>query len=136
MGLSMCSHLIKSGYPISVYTRTLAKAEPLREMGVTICESVAQVAAQSGTLRAGRRNSKKKPFFSDVVITMVGFPSDVRQVVLGRDGILNNIRPGGLMIDMTTSEVLVVFNSGFCLIRIVSGYASVLFKTAFACQRN
>jgi 3-hydroxyisobutyrate dehydrogenase len=39
-----------------------------------------------------------------VVITIVGYPSDVEEVYLGQDGILNNIKPGTTVIDMTTSS--------------------------------
>ena len=41
---------------------------------------------------------------SDVVFTIVGYPSDVRSVILGDDGILANLKPGGIVVDMTTSE--------------------------------
>ena len=35
---------------------------------------------------------------------MVGFPDDVQDVVLGRDGVLAGIRPGSILVDMTTSR--------------------------------
>jgi len=35
---------------------------------------------------------------------MVGFPSDVEQVYLGKEGILSEARPGSVVCDMTTSE--------------------------------
>jgi 3-hydroxyisobutyrate dehydrogenase len=35
---------------------------------------------------------------------MVGFPADVREVVLGPDGVLSAARPGSVVVDMTTSE--------------------------------
>lgn len=42
---------------------------------------------------------------SDVVFTIVGYPADVRQVVLGaEDGVLSGLRSGGIVIDMTTSQ--------------------------------
>jgi 3-hydroxyisobutyrate dehydrogenase len=41
---------------------------------------------------------------SDVVFTMVGFPRDVREVVLGDRGVLTGLRAGGILVDMTTSE--------------------------------
>jgi 3-hydroxyisobutyrate dehydrogenase len=41
---------------------------------------------------------------ADVIFTMVGFPSDVRQVVLEADGVIHGARPGGILADMTTSE--------------------------------
>ena len=41
---------------------------------------------------------------ADAVITMVGFPKDVEEVYFGEDGILNNVRPGSYVIDMTTTS--------------------------------
>ena len=41
---------------------------------------------------------------SDVVFAIVGFPSDVRQVMLGDDGALAGSKPGDVLVDMTTSE--------------------------------
>jgi 3-hydroxyisobutyrate dehydrogenase len=41
---------------------------------------------------------------SDIVISMVGFPSDVRQVILGDEGALSGCRPGHVLVDMTTSQ--------------------------------
>lgn len=40
---------------------------------------------------------------ADVVFTMVGAPSDVEEVILGPAGVLAGLKPGGLLIDMTTS---------------------------------
>jgi 3-hydroxyisobutyrate dehydrogenase len=40
----------------------------------------------------------------DVVITIVGFPSDVESVYFGSAGLLENARPGTLLVDMTTSS--------------------------------
>ena len=41
---------------------------------------------------------------SDVVFTIVGYPADVREVILGPDGALAGSRPGMVLVDMTTSE--------------------------------
>jgi 3-hydroxyisobutyrate dehydrogenase len=41
---------------------------------------------------------------ADVVFTIVGFPSDVRSVILGPDGALAGSKPGAILVDMTTSE--------------------------------
>ena len=87
MGKSMCGHLLKAGYPVSVFTRTREKAADLLSAGASWCDTPAVVARGS-----------------DVVFTMVGFPSDVEQVYLGKDGILSGARPGTIVCDMTTSE--------------------------------
>jgi 3-hydroxyisobutyrate dehydrogenase len=41
---------------------------------------------------------------SAVVFTMVGFPADVRAVYLGPEGVLAGVRPGSILVDMTTTE--------------------------------
>ncbi|HKP19263.1 MAG TPA: NAD(P)-dependent oxidoreductase [Gaiellaceae bacterium] len=87
MGSSMCGHLIDGGYRTSVYSRTRERAEPLVAKGASWADSPAEVAAAA-----------------DVVFTMVGFPSDVRHVVLADDGVLAGARPGSVLVDMTTSE--------------------------------
>jgi 3-hydroxyisobutyrate dehydrogenase len=87
MGVSMCGHVIGAGYPATVYTRTKARAQPLLERGAAWAESPAEVAAAS-----------------DVVFTIVGYPADVRQVILGKDGVLEGASQGSAIVDMSTSE--------------------------------
>ncbi|KAK4396974.1 putative 3-hydroxyisobutyrate dehydrogenase-like 1, mitochondrial [Sesamum angolense] len=88
MGRSMCSHLLKAGYTVTIYTRTQSKAESLLSMGARWAESPKSLASQS-----------------DVVFSIVGYPSDVRHVILDpASGALSGLRPGGVMIDMTTSD--------------------------------
>ena len=41
---------------------------------------------------------------SDIVFSIVGFPSDVREAILGKEGVLKGLRAGGILVDMTTSE--------------------------------
>jgi 3-hydroxyisobutyrate dehydrogenase len=41
---------------------------------------------------------------SDVVFSIVGFPSDVREVMLGAEGALAGSKQGNILVDMTTSE--------------------------------
>ena len=41
---------------------------------------------------------------SDVVFTIVGFPDDVHEVVLGDDGVVAHLAPGGVLVDMTSSR--------------------------------
>ena len=87
MGASMCGHLLQAGYPVTLYSRTRAKAQPLLERGASWADSPRAVAEQS-----------------TVIITMVGFPRDVRDVYFGPAGILAGARPGSILIDMTTTE--------------------------------
>jgi 3-hydroxyisobutyrate dehydrogenase len=87
MGAPMAGHLLERGYPVSVFNRTPGRAEQLIEAGARWCESEAELAADA-----------------DIVITMLGTPADVREVVLGEGGVLESLRAGSLLIDMTTSE--------------------------------
>ncbi|XP_020215786.1 probable 3-hydroxyisobutyrate dehydrogenase-like 1, mitochondrial [Cajanus cajan] len=88
MGHSMCAHLIRAGYSLTVFNRTLAKAQPLVDLGAHLAASPNAVAARS-----------------DVVFSIVGYPSDVRSVLLDpATGALAALRPGGVLVDMTTSE--------------------------------
>jgi len=87
MGSSMALNLLRAGYRLTVYNRTPQKAKAVLEAGAGWAPDPAGTAAQA-----------------DFVITIVGFPSDVREVYFGRRGILQSVRPGAVLIDMTTSE--------------------------------
>ena len=47
MGLSMAGHLQSAGYPLTVYNRTRAKAEPLLAKGAQWADTPREVAAKS-----------------------------------------------------------------------------------------
>lgn len=84
----MARHCISNGYvPMTVYNRTASKAQPLVDLGATLVDSPRQVALAS-----------------DIVFTMVGYPSDVREVIAGENGVLNALAEGGIVVDLTTSE--------------------------------
>lgn len=87
MGAPMAGHLIEDGYELDVFNRTRARASTLAEKGARWQDSPGDAAAAA-----------------DVVCLMLGFPSDVRETVLCRGGVLERLRPGSLLIDMTTSE--------------------------------
>lgn len=44
------------------------------------------------------------PLDVDVVFSIVGYPSDVREVALGENGVIEGLRAGSIYVDMTTSE--------------------------------
>lgn len=87
MGSSMCSHLIDAGHQLFVYNRTRHKAEQLLAQGATWCETPAELAREC-----------------EYIFSIVGYPSDVEAVLLGKDGALSSIQPGSTLIDMTTSS--------------------------------
>lgn len=87
MGTSMCGHLIDAGYRATVYSRTRARAQSLLDRGAAWADTPAQAAAAA-----------------DVTFTMVGYPADVREVILAEQGVLSAAREGAAIVDMTTSE--------------------------------
>jgi 3-hydroxyisobutyrate dehydrogenase len=87
MGSSMCGHLIDKGYAATVFNRTRDKARPLLDRGAQWADSPQQLAERA-----------------DVIFLIVGFPKDVREVVLGPSGVLAGRTTGKTIVDMTTSE--------------------------------
>jgi 3-hydroxyisobutyrate dehydrogenase len=87
MGSSMVAHLMTAGFAATVYNRRKEKAEPILAKGAKWAPSPKTVAEAS-----------------DVVFAIVGFPADVRQVMLGTDGALVGSKAGNVLVDMTTSE--------------------------------
>ncbi len=87
MGSSMCGHLLDAGFAVTVYNRTRQRALPLLDRGAQWADGPKAVAEAS-----------------DAVFTIVGYPADVREVVLGPDGVLAGCKPGSVVVDMTTSE--------------------------------
>ncbi len=87
MGASMAGHLQKGGHALVVHNRTRSKAEPLIAAGAAWAATPRELAARC-----------------DVVFSMVGFPADVRHVLLSEDGALAGARSGAVLVDMTTTE--------------------------------
>lgn len=86
MGKSMCMHVLKHGHRVYVHNLTKSKADDLCRLGAVWSNDPGEVAAQS-----------------DIVFCMVGEPTDVERVILGKSGVLESIREGGVIVDMTTS---------------------------------
>jgi 3-hydroxyisobutyrate dehydrogenase len=74
MGAAMAARLAAAGVQVAVWNRTKAKAEPLRERGCTVVDTIADLRG------------------SDVVFTMVSTPADLAQVLLGDGGLLADER--------------------------------------------
>jgi 3-hydroxyisobutyrate dehydrogenase-like beta-hydroxyacid dehydrogenase len=85
MGTPMATNLAKAGFALTVWNRTVSKMEPLLRLGAKGGKGPAHVAAEA-----------------DVVIMMVSQPKDVEQIVLGPDGVVDGIKPGAVLIDMST----------------------------------
>jgi 3-hydroxyisobutyrate dehydrogenase len=76
-----------AGYALTIYTRTPSKAEGLLQQGAKWAGSPAELVVDA-----------------DVVLSMVGFPSEVRALYLSPQGLLPHARSGQVFVDMTTSE--------------------------------
>lgn len=87
MGASMVRHLLNAGHEVHVYNRTKKKADSLIEAGAIWQDSPAEVTKQT-----------------NVIITIVGYPTDVEETYFGEKGILNAVKSGDVLIDMTTSQ--------------------------------
>jgi 3-hydroxyisobutyrate dehydrogenase len=87
MGVSMCGHVMARAGVTTVYNRTRSKAQVLLDRGAGWADTPRAVAERS-----------------DIVFTMVGFPRDVREVYMGPAGVLTGVRPGMVLVDMTTTE--------------------------------
>lgn len=87
MGRSMATHVLEAGFPLTVYTRTREKAAGILEKGAEWADTPRDVA-----------------YASDIVFSIVGFPGDVEEVMIGDAGALKGLRKGGILCDMTTSS--------------------------------
>ncbi|HET6279104.1 MAG TPA: NAD(P)-dependent oxidoreductase [Candidatus Polarisedimenticolia bacterium] len=85
MGRPMAEHILRAGYQLTVFNRTAAKTKELAALGASVEDSPAGVAARA-----------------EVVITMVTDTPDVEQVIAGRGGVVETIREGSIVIDMST----------------------------------
>lgn len=87
MGKSMFGHLLDKGHKGFVYTRTREKASSAIDKGAVWCNSPAELAGNC-----------------DIIFTMVGFPSDVRDIYLSSGSIVDSAKPGTIVVDMTTTS--------------------------------
>ena len=87
MGASMSSRLIDAGYTLYIYNRTKSKGDALVEKGAIWCDTPRAVAENA-----------------DITFTIVGYPKDVEEVYLGRDGIIAGASSGKIFCDMTTTK--------------------------------
>jgi 3-hydroxyisobutyrate dehydrogenase len=87
MGAPMVGHLLDAGHEMTVHTRTKERAEEVLDKGAAWAEEPAAVADGA-----------------EAVVTMLGYPADVRDTIIGDGGLLEALEPGTLLVDHTTSE--------------------------------
>ncbi len=85
MGRPMATNLLKAGYPLTVWNRSAARAEPLKAQGVSVAATPA--AAVTGAV---------------VVVTMLTDVAAVQHVAFGADGFMGSLGSGATLIDMST----------------------------------
>ena len=88
MGFPMAGHLANQNNNISVFNRTSEKSKiwNIKYTGV-ICKSPAEIAK-----------------LSDVIMICIGNDSDVRDVISGKDGMINCLKQGSIIVDHTTTS--------------------------------
>ncbi|MGH9445653.1 MAG: NAD(P)-dependent oxidoreductase, partial [Terriglobia bacterium] len=85
MGQPMAMNLVKAGHKVAVFNRTRSKAEALEKAGARVATSPAEAAREA-----------------DVVISIVSDSAAAEEVILGKDGALEGLRAGAIVIDSST----------------------------------
>ena len=88
LGNPMAVSAMAAGYDMVVHSLNKKEAENLLERGATWAESVEEVGANS-----------------DVVITVLPGPRQVREIMIGKGGALHHMKEGATFVDMSTSSV-------------------------------
>ena len=91
MGSPMAAHLLRAGHQVTVYNRTVAKAQ-------------GWVLQYGGRFAATPREAASG---ADVVFCCVGNDDDLRSVVLGEQGALAGMTEGAVLVDHTTASATV-----------------------------
>jgi len=91
MGYPMAGYLSKDSHDVVVYNRTTSKADRWRE------EYTGEIAA---TPRDAARDA-------EIIFTCVGNDDDVREVILGDDGVIECISSGSIIVDHTTASATI-----------------------------
>jgi 3-hydroxyisobutyrate dehydrogenase-like beta-hydroxyacid dehydrogenase len=88
MGSHMARNLLRAGHDVTVWNRTLSKAEEFRSDNAKIAKSVADATRDA-----------------DIAVTMLADDHAVAAAVLDPGGIAEHLAPGGLHISMSTIGV-------------------------------
>ena len=85
MGSPMTCNLLKAGFPVTVHTRTRAKAENVLSQGAVWTDTPAEAAKNC-----------------DIVITCLPDTPDVELALLGKSGVIETVKSGAICVDMST----------------------------------
>ena len=90
MGKPMATNLIKKGFPLVVFDLLLEKMEPLIALGAERANSCKEVGERCR-----------------IIITMLPSSPDVKEAVTGKNGLIEGIRKGSILIDMSTIDPII-----------------------------
>ncbi len=85
MGKGMAHNLLKADFDLRVWNRTSGRIPELVDAGASQASSPADLAENC-----------------DIIIVCVSDTPDVREVILGEQGVIFGLRPGSLVVDMST----------------------------------
>ena len=88
LGEGLCNSLVTAGYPVTCTDLNPDLAKRLLAAGATWGNNVATTCRDA-----------------DVVITVLPSPAVSRKVVEGKDGVFDNLKPGGTWIEMSTTDM-------------------------------
>jgi 2-hydroxy-3-oxopropionate reductase len=84
MGAPMAANLVKSGYRVMVWNRTQSKTDHLARLGARVAQSPGEAVSEA-----------------DIVVSILENGPVVEQVIFG-SGAVEHIRPGSLVVDMSS----------------------------------
>jgi 3-hydroxyisobutyrate dehydrogenase-like beta-hydroxyacid dehydrogenase len=87
MGYPMCSHLVKAGYPVTIFDLVKKNAQGLLDAGAKWAESIPELAGAH-----------------DYIVTVLPGPKQFETIVHGEDGLLANLPKGSAIMDLTTNS--------------------------------
>ncbi|MGH9397545.1 MAG: NAD(P)-dependent oxidoreductase [Terriglobia bacterium] len=90
MGQPMALNLVKAGHKVSIFNRTPGKAEALEKAGARAASSPADAARDAS-----------------FVMTIVSDSAAMEEVALGKNGLIESIRPGAVLVDSSTISPVV-----------------------------
>ncbi|HEY9391907.1 MAG TPA: NAD(P)-dependent oxidoreductase [Mycobacteriales bacterium] len=87
MGAPMARNLLRAGFPLTVWNRTRDRAEALARDGATVVARPREIGATA-----------------EVVVTVLSDDAAVEDVLFGPEGVVQGMRPGGTILDMSTTS--------------------------------
>ncbi len=85
MGKPMCGHLLAAGYKVCIYDLSPETVNELSSQGASACTCSSEIAKDS-----------------DIIFIMVPDTPDVEAVLFGQDGLAEELKPGSIVVDMSS----------------------------------